>query len=394
MKKVLMGNHAASYGAMLSKVQVIAAYPITPQTQIVEELSEMCYDGRLEAKFLKVESEHSAMACCIGAAITGCRTFTATSSQGLALMHELLHWAAGARLPVVMVNVNRALAPGWNIWTDQSDALSQRDTGWIQFYCTSNQEILDTIILAYRVSEQALLPAMVVYDAFVSSHTYEIVEIPDPVQVDKLLPPHKPFYFLSQENPATFNSLTSPDYYQEMREDMQMAMDGTAELIEKAALEFKEIFGRFYPSIEPYRIDDAEIILVTSGTASSTSQIVIDQLRTEGIKVGQVRIRIFRPFPGHQLRQLIKNCRKIAVLDRNLSVGVGGIFAHETKAALYGMGNQPTVFGFVTGLGGRDITPEIIEQILRYTERQDKPGEKVIWMGSKQVKMNNSKVKI
>lgn len=383
MKKVLMGNHAASYGVMLSKVQVIAAYPITPQTQIVEELSEMCYDGRLEAKFLKVESEHSAMACCIGAAMTGCRTFTATSSQGLALMHELLHWAAGSRLPVVMVNVNRALAPGWNIWTDQSDSLSQRDVGWLQFYCASNQEILDTVIQAYRVTEQVMLPAMVIYDAFVLSHTSEIVDIPDRRQVDEFLPPFLPRYSLNVTQPATFNSLTSPDFYQEMRQDMQKGMDEASEVIEQTSREFQDIFDRFYPSIEEYRVENAEIILITSGTVSSTARITVDQLRKEGIKVGLLRIRVFRPFPNIQLRQYIQGCRKVAILDRNLSVGIGGIFAQEVKAALYDMEENPLIYGFVAGLGGRDITPEIIEAIFRYTQREERPAEKVIWMGSK-----------
>lgn len=383
MKKVLMGNHAASYGVMLSQVQVIAAYPITPQTQIVEELSEMCYDGRLQARFLKVESEHSAMACCIGAAMTGCRTFTATSSQGLALMHELLHWAAGSRLPVVMVNVNRALAPGWNIWADQSDSLSQRDTGWIQFYCASNQEILDTMVQAYRVTEQVLLPAMVIYDAFALSHTSEIVDIPDRSFIDEFLPAFQPKYSLDIAHPATFNSLTSPDYYQEMRQEMQNDMDRASDVIEQSAREFHEVFGRFYPSIEEYRMEDADTILITSGAASGTARIAVDRLRKEGFKVGLLRIRVFRPFPNTQLCQLLKGARKVAVLDRNLSVGIGGVFAQEVKSALYDMADKPSVYGFVGGLGGRDLTVEIIEAVFRYTLGHKRPAEKVIWMGNK-----------
>ena len=189
MKKVIMGNHSLSYGAKLARAQVIAAYPITPQTQVVELLSEMCADGSLNAKFIKVESEHSAMAACLGASLAGARTYTATSSQGLTLMHELLHWASGGRLPVVMGNINRSMAPGWSIWADQNDSLSQRDTGWIQFYCSSNQEVLDTVIQAFRVSEQALIPSMVILDAFALSHTYEVVDIPEQSQVDEYLPP-------------------------------------------------------------------------------------------------------------------------------------------------------------------------------------------------------------
>jgi len=193
MKKVIMGNHALSFGAKLGRSQVIAAYPITPQTQVVELLSEMCADGSLKAKFIKVESEHSAMAACIGASLAGARTFTATSAQGLALMHEMLHWASGGRLPVVMGNINRSMAPGWSIWADQNDSLSERDTGWMQFYCSSNQEVLDTVIQAFKVSEALYIPSMVILDAFTLSHTYEVVDIPDQDRVDAYLPPFKPY---------------------------------------------------------------------------------------------------------------------------------------------------------------------------------------------------------
>ncbi|HHF43445.1 MAG TPA: pyruvate ferredoxin oxidoreductase, partial [Candidatus Aminicenantes bacterium] len=213
MRKVLMGNHALSYGAMLSRVQVIAAYPITPQTQVVELLSEMCAEKILDAQFIKVESEHSAMAACLGASLAGARTFTATSAQGLALMHELLHWASGGRLPVVLGNINRAMAPGWSIWTDQNDSLSQRDTGWMQFYCGSNQEVLDSVIQAFKVAEKLHIPAMIILDAFSLSHTYEIVDVPDQEKVDKFLPPFQPKFRLTPDEPHAFGGLTSPEHY-------------------------------------------------------------------------------------------------------------------------------------------------------------------------------------
>src|SRR5512143_2931382 len=213
MNKVIEGSHAVSYGVMLCKVQVICAYPITPQTHIVERLSELCASGDLQAKFIKVESEHSAMAACIGAAAAGARTFTATSSQGLALMHELLHWASGARLPVVMANVNRSLGPPWNIWCDQTDSLSQRDTGWLQFYCESSQEVVDTVIQAYKISEKVSLPSMVILDAFYLSHTFEPVNLPDQERVDRFLPPFEPRYRIDPRDPRSFSGITPPDFY-------------------------------------------------------------------------------------------------------------------------------------------------------------------------------------
>ncbi len=383
MKKVIMGNHAVSHAVMLARAQVIAAYPITPQTQIVEELSNMCAEGKLRAKFIKVESEHSAMACCIGAAATGSRAFTATSSQGLALMHELLHWAAGARLPIVLAEVNRALAPGWNIWTEQTDSLAQRDTGWLQFYCTSNQEILDSILIAYRVAEQVSLPAMVIYDAFYLSHTYEAVDIPDHEQVDKFLAPYEPEVKLDVENPLAFGSLTTTEYYMEMREKIEQATEDVLTVLPQVYVDFERIFGRRYDAVEQYRCDDADFVLVTSGTVSSTARIVIDSLRENGKSVGQINIRMFRPFPAERIRELLKGRSKIAVLDRNISFGQGGIFAQELKAALCNEIERPQIFGFVAGLGGRDITPSTIEEVIARADALDAPARDFEWVGLK-----------
>jgi pyruvate/2-oxoacid:ferredoxin oxidoreductase alpha subunit len=383
MKKVIMGNHAVSHAVMLAGAEVIAAYPITPQTQIVEELSNMCAEGRLKAKFIKVESEHSAMACCIGASAAGSRAFTATSSQGLALMHELLHWAAGARTPVVLAEVNRALAPGWNIWADQSDALSQRDTGWLQFFCTSNQEILDSILIAFRVAEMVSLPAMVVYDAFYLSHTYEAVDIPDRQLVDKFLPPYRPEVKLDVEKPMAFGSLTTPEYYMEMRHKIEEATEQVHELLPQVYAEFDNIFGRRYDVLEGYRCDDADLLLVTSGTVSSTARIVIDKLREAGKRVGRLNIRLFRPFPARQLREALRGYKKVAVLDRNISFGQGGIFAQELRAALCNEKEKPQVFGFIAGLGGRDITPASIEEVIATADRLDAPAREIEWIGLK-----------
>lgn len=378
-KRVITGNHAVSYGAMLSRVQVISAYPITPQTQVVELLSEFCANGSLNAKFIKVESEHSAMAALIGASSAGARAFTATSSHGLALMHEMLHWAAGARLPIVMANINRAMGPPWSVWTDQNDSLSQRDTGWMQLYCESNQEVLDSVICAYKVAEKVLLPAMLVLDAFVLSHTAEPVEIPHQALIDDYLPPYRPLYKLDVNDPRAFGGLAPPDLYMELRYQMQQAMEQAVSEWECADKEFYELFGRRYGLVEPYRLDDAELIVVTSATVTSTARVVIDELRAQGQKVGLLKIRLFRPFPAEGVRRALAGARKVAVIDRNISFGAGGIFAQEIKAALHNHLRVP-VFGFIAGLGGRDITPATIREIIHHAQTHSEP-EDLVWVG-------------
>jgi len=384
MKKVIMGNHALSFGAKLGRSQVIAAYPITPQTQVVELLSEMCADGSLKAKFIKVESEHSAMAACIGASLAGARTFTATSAQGLALMHEMLHWASGGRLPVVMGNINRSMAPGWSIWTDQNDSLSERDTGWMQFYCSSNQEVLDTVIQAFKVSEALYIPSMVILDAFALSHTYEVVDIPDQETVDRYLPPFKPYATVTPCEPRAFGGLTGPEHYFELRYKLQKDMERVPALVEETGREYERLFGRYLGAVEPYRCEDAEIILVTSGTAGYTARVAVDEMRKDGIAVGNFRMRMFRPFPFEVCRKVLGKAKKVAVVDRNISYGYHGIFSQEVKGALYGDGGgSPPVFSFIAGLGGRDITPETFREIIDQTRAQAQPKEDIIWIGVK-----------
>ncbi len=383
MKKVIMGNHALSYGAMLSRAQVIAAYPITPQTQVVELLSEMCADGTLDAKFIKVESEHSAMAACLGASMAGARTFTATSAQGLALMHEMLHWASGGRMPVVLGDINRAMAPGWSIWTDQNDSLSQRDTGWIQFYCSSNQEVLDTVIQAYKVSEKLMIPSMVILDAFALSHTYEVVEIPEQEKVDAYLPPFNPPYRLTPADSHAFGGLTSPDHYLELRYKLQKDMEKVPALVEETGREYEKMFGRYLGLVDDYLCDGADLIFVTSGTAGLTARVVVDELRAQGIKAGNLRIKLFRPFPFEQVRSILSRVPKVAVLDRNISYGHHGVFYQEVKSAMYGLPSQPAIFGFIAGLGGRDITRETYKEIADYALKHDRPEEEIVWIGVK-----------
>jgi len=383
MKRVITGNQAVAYGVILSRVDVISAYPITPQTTIVEELSELIASGRLKTKFLKVESEHSAMAALIGASTGGVRTFTATSSHGLAYMHEMLHWASGARLPIVLVNVNRALGAPWNIWGDQSDSVSQRDTGWIQLYCENNQEVLDTILQAYLIAETVRLPVMVVLDAFVLSHTAEAVEIPSIEEVDSILPPFCPDYPIDTQEPRSYSVITTPDYFLEFRYKVQKAMEQVPEVAKKVDDEFKTRFGRGYGAIERYGKEGAEVLLMTSGTVTSTSRTVIKKLMEKGLGVAGIKIKRFRPFPSEEICETIQGAKKIAVIDRNLSAGVGGVFAQELRASLYSREERPQVFGFVSGLGGRDITPELIEEAIQYTLDHDRPEEEILWLGLK-----------
>jgi 2-oxoisovalerate ferredoxin oxidoreductase alpha subunit len=381
MKKLIMGNHAVAYGTKLAKAEVIAAYPITPQTQTVEKIAEMVASGEMKAEYIKVESEHSAMAACIGASATGARAFTATSSQGLALMHELLHWASGARLPIVMTNVNRAMAPGWNIWSEQNDSLSQRDTGWLQFYCESNQEVLDTVIQAYKVAERISLPVMICLDGFSLSHTYEGVDIPDQDEIDAFLPPYDPEYKLDVDDPKTFGALIFPDWYYEMRYKMQSAMEEAKSVIMEVDEEFGEKFGRRYGMVEQYKCDGAKTIMITSGTIASTAKDTIDKLQEEGENIGLLRVRVFRPFPKEEIRKLLEGVERIGVIDRNISFGHEGIFFSEVKASLYDTPNPPKAYDFIAGLGGRDVTPIDIENMIHLTKSGD--IDEVTWYSLK-----------
>lgn len=384
MKKVIIGNHAVSQGVKLARAEVISAYPITPQTQIVESLSEMCASGELPARFIKVESEHSAMAACVGASAAGARAFTATSSQGLALMHEMLHWASAARHPIVMADVNRALGPGWNIWTDQTDTLAQRDTGWIQLYCETNQEVIDTTIMAFRLAEQLDLPVMLVLDAFYLSHTSEPVDIPDQALVDGFLPRREARFKLDVNAPHAFGALVRPDDYMEMRLHLHQAIQGAADTYGTVEAEWATRTGRRYGIIEPYRTEDAQTVLVTSGTITSTARYVIDQRRALGEKVGLVKIKMFRPFPTAALREALRGVRRVAVIDRNVSPGGhGGIFAEELRSALYDAADEsrPRLYGYIAGLGGRDVTPDTIAQILDHAQSGAEALRTDHWVG-------------
>lgn len=385
MVKVITGNEAAAYGALLARAEVVCAYPITPQSRIPEQIAEFHAEGLMSGKFVNVESEMAALAYVTGASVAGVRVFTATSSQGLAWMHEGLHWAAGARLPIVLVNVNRPLGAPWNLTCEQTDSLSQRDTGWIQYYCESNQEIFDTVIQAYRVSESLSVPSMVCLDGVYLSYVAETVEIPEQEQVNAYLPPYRPAYRrpgggwkLFEAAPSTLPN--TGDFMRNRYELHKLENQCIARTIECDDA-FKAVFGRSYPPIEEYRCDNADIVLVTSGSAVGTARSVIDALRLRGFRVGLVKMKMFRPFPRKLAREALEGKTKALVIDRNLSPGQGGIFHQELKGAMCGTAAVPQFYGFIAGLGGADITPDLIEKAIMFTISTDQPPEDAIWLG-------------
>jgi 2-oxoisovalerate ferredoxin oxidoreductase alpha subunit len=356
------GNRIAAKAAVMAKPEVVAAYPITPQTTLVEAIAEYVAQGEYSGEYICVESEHSAMSACIGASAAGSRTFTATSSHGLLLMHEMLHWAALARLPVVMCNINRVIGPGWNIWVDENDSISQRDTGWIQFYCSSNQEIFDTVIQAFKLAEheKVVLPVMVNLNAFILSHTSMPAEIPDQHVVDDYLGKYVPKWKLDIENPTTFGNIIGPAHYFKVRRAMQNAQLNAKKIIPQIAKEWKKLSGYFHGDLlEYYKCESAEHILLSMGAIGAESKMAIDELQKAGQKIGLARVRVIRPFPTEEIIKLGKQA-DLVVIDRNISVGLEGVLFNEVKAALYGE-SDAKVTGFIAGLGGKDVTYKDIE---------------------------------
>ena len=390
MKKVITGNEAAAYACMQAGVQVVAAYPITPQTTVVEKIADFVGQGIFDAQYVKVESEHSAMAACIAASNTGVRTFTATSSHGLLLMHEMLHWAMAARVPVVMSNVNRANGPPWSVWAEHSDSIAQRDTGWLQFYAENNQEVLDTLLMCYRLCEQEdiLLPAFVNEDAFILSHTSEVVDIPDREDVKKFLPDFDPPYKLDPDDPHGFGSLSMPhQWYMELRYNIADAMDKAYGRFPQVEKEFEEVFGRNHGGIlDEYRTEGAEHVLVCAGTVASTAKEVVDQMRSEGKNVGLARLRMLRPFPVNEFRALGTRVSALGVMDRAYSFGYEGPFFTEIKGALYDLPERPAMKNYIMGIGGRDITTAHIRALFDDLEKVaagDRGGKEVEWIDLK-----------
>jgi pyruvate ferredoxin oxidoreductase alpha subunit len=361
---MLDGNGAATEAIRLARVGVISAYPITPQSPIAERLSQYVADGRLKAKYLRVESEHTALSCAIGSMLTGVRAATATSSVGLALMHEILGVASGLRIPVVMPLINRALVAPWSLWCDHQDSMAERDSGWIQLYAENAQEVLDLCLIAYKAAEheQVLLPAMVCFDGFFLSHSIQPVEVPGQEAVDGFLPPYEcKNLYLDPDDPMFVNDLTSPDEFSEMRYQQMIAFKNALEIIPAIQEDFFKTFGRKYRLIEAYKCKDAEAVLVAVGSMAGTAKYVVNRLREEGQKVGVVKITCFRPFPLEILRSILKGKKMIGVIDRSAGLGAeGGPVWLEIKSAA---DKEAKIFDYVAGLGGRDIPETTIKKI-------------------------------
>jgi len=353
-------------------VEVVAAYPITPQTHVVEHLSELVADGVLDAEFVPVESEHSAMSACCGSAATGARTFTATSSQGLALMHEILYIASNLRLPIVMAIANRALSAPINIWNDHSDIMGERDTGWIHFFVENGQEAYDSIFTAFRIAEdeRVQLPVGVNFDGFILSHMIEPIEFLDNDAVRDYLPRRDPFTLVDVDSPKTFGPVGMPEVYTESRWAQEAALRASIPFIKEAWEEFAKRFGRDYKPVETYKADDADVVMLTMGAVSETAMTAVDQLREAGHKVGLLKLRLFRPWPAGDLMKELGGRKALAVLDRSLSLGgPGGPVASEIKAMLYSAKSDLPVVEFIAGLGGRDVPVDLFKEMFDRTEK-------------------------
>lgn len=381
MIKVISTNRAIAEAVKMCKPEVVPVFPITPQTTISEYLAQFVADGDLRAEYIMVESEHSSISAAVGASGAGVRTFTATSSQGLALMHEILFVAAGMRTPIVMGNANRALSAPLSIWNDQQDSISERDTGWMQFFAENAQEAMDFVIQAYKISEdhEVLLPSMVCVDGFILTHTVEPVDIPSQEDVDKFLPPYEPISYLDPKDPMSLGTFTDPDYYMEARHDMEVAMEGAKDIIRRVNKEFEEVFGRKYDLVEKYKTEDAEIILIAMGSICGTIKTVIDRLREKGEKVGLLKLISYRPFPQEDIYEAVKRARRIAVLDKNISFGIGGVLFNEIKAKM-----DVDASGFILGLGGREVSPDDIIGIVEKTRNPTTETNQINWIGLKE----------
>jgi pyruvate ferredoxin oxidoreductase alpha subunit len=369
MLEIMEGSHAVAEIVKRCRPQVIAAYPITPQTHIVEALAQMVADCELDADYITVESEFSALSACLGASAAGSRVYSATTSQGLALMFEVCFNVAGLRQPIVMTIANRSLGAPLSIWNDQQDSISLRDSGWLQVYAEDNQEAVDLHMIAYRVCEDhdVLLPAFVCFDGYVLTHTYEPVSIPTQEEVDAYLPAFNPYQRLDASNPMSFGMYATPDYYMEFRYEIDRAQHRAKEVFAKAGREFAKQFDRDYSApVEGYRLEDADTAIVAMGSICGTAKDAVDEMRDAGKNAGLLKIRMFRPFPAQEIVDALKGVSTVAVLDRNISLGSGGGVGTEVKAALSGSGTA--VYDYIVALGGRDIRKKDIAAIVDLAE--------------------------
>ena len=390
------GNVAAATGVKLARAKVIAAYPITPQTPLTEKLSEFVESGQLEAEYIPVESEHSAMAVCIAASTAGARAFTATSANGLLYMNEQLHWAVGARLPLVMCVANRGVGAPWTVWNDQQDSMSQRDVGWIQLYANDHQQIIDSVIKAFKLAQEVSIPVMVCYDGYLLSHTYMPFERPEQEEVDGFLPPFAPTNFLDPENPGNFNTVTLPDIrpgvdgnlepgYIEIRHNLQEDLRSSLATYEKIDREFGEKFGRGgNPFVEEYRCEDAECVAVAVGSLSYQLRDVVDTMREEGVKIGVMGVQMYRPFPDRAIVEALAGKKTVVVFEKALSYGNQGPLYADIKSALYSSSTRPLIQNCILGLGGREIkTQQLIELLTETCAHPESIEDSPSWIGLK-----------
>lgn len=370
--RCLEGSFACSEAVKRSNVDVICAYPITPQTHIVESLAQMHADGEMDAEFINCESEHSALSICAGASATGARTFTATAGQGLALMHEILFISSAMRLPIVMAISNRALSAPLSIWGDHSDTITNRDCGWMQIYCENSQEIFDSTMQAYKIAENSdvMLPIMVNMDGFTLSHLNERAIIEDRKEVEDFVGDFQPKYTLHPDKPVAMGCYGTPDFYMEFRRQQDEAMKNAAKVIPKVNEEFLDAFGRGYGFIEEYRSEDADVVMVIMGALSGNAKEAVDKLREDGKKFGLVKLRVYRPFPKEEMKKALKDANIVGVIDRHISLGFGAPVTTEIRTVI----ENPTV-GFVAGLGGREVTVEDFEKIFKECEQAAKKEE-------------------
>jgi len=369
---------AAAEAVKQANVDVISAYPITPQTHIVEHLSELVANGEFDAEFFCVESEHSALSVCVGAAATGARTFTCTSSQGLALMSEITYIASGLRLPMLMIISNRTISAPLSIWNDHSDVMSIRDCGWIQFFVENGQEVYDHVFVSYRLAEDrnVLLPVIINMDGFILSHVIEPIELIPQEKIDQYLPPYQPLYSLHPDRPVTMGAFALPSIFAEAKKAQEEALRSSMPKILETWKAFGDITGRHYHPVETYNTEDADTLLVTMGSCGETASVAVDKMRGEGRSVGLVKIRLWRPFPFDDFKRATLHAKQLVVIDRAISVGACGPVASEVKAALYGNDQRPSVYNFVAGISGRDVTPSDFVKMVDKAEIEIEEGNK------------------
>jgi pyruvate ferredoxin oxidoreductase alpha subunit len=369
---------AAAEAVKQANVDVISAYPITPQTHIVEHLSEIVANGEMDAEFFCVESEHSAMSVCIGSEATGARSFTCTSAQGLALMAEMTYIASGLRLPILMIVANRTLSAPLSIWNDHSDAMMIRDCGWVQYFVENGQEVYDHVFISYRLGEDrnVLFPVIINMDGFVLSHVIEPIELIEQEKIDQFLPPYQPLYQLHPDKPITMGAFALPAIFAETKKAQEVALRSSMPKILEVWKAFGDMTGRYYQPVETYKAEDAETLLVTMGSIGETASVAIDKMREEGRSVGLVKIRLWRPFPFDELKRATLHAKQLVVIDRAISVGACGPVASEVKAALYGDDQRPSVYNFVAGISGRDVTPSDFTKMVDKAEIEIEEGRK------------------